>query len=90
MIKYYKNGFTIFKTDTDKNEIISVTNHPENKGIVYSFGAAMIAQSMADSLSSQVGILRPGGVMTSETTEEDYLLNRDDILEHFASASINI
>lgn len=90
MIKYYKNGFTIFKTDTDKNEIISVTNHPENKGMVYSFGTENIAQSMMDSFTSQVGILRPGGAMTTETTEEEFLLNRDEVLEHFASAGVNI
>ena len=45
---------------------------------------------MMDSFTSQVGILRPGGAMTTETTEEEFLLNRDEVLEHFASAGVNI
>lgn len=43
MIKYYKNGFSIYKVDLENNEVTTATNHPYNKGIVYSFGMAEIA-----------------------------------------------
>jgi hypothetical protein len=90
MIKYYKNGFTIFKIDMEKNEVISVTNHPENKGIVYSFGSETMAESMNDSFSGQLGVLRPGGVVTTEVTGEEYLLARDEVVEHLTSAGVNL
>lgn len=89
MIKYYKNGFSIFKVDLEKNEVTTVTNHPENKGVVYSFGSENIAQSMHDSFTAQLGVLRPGGAMTIEVTGEEYILNRREVFEYFASASIN-
>lgn len=88
MVKYYKNMFTIFKVDTDKNQIVSLTNHPENKGIVYSFGAEMAAQSMMDSLNTQLGVVKPGGWMTVETDETEYNAYKNEVKEHFISGSI--
>lgn len=89
MVKYYKNTYTILKVDTDKNEIVSVTNHPENKGIVYSFGTEMIAQSMMDSLNAQLGILKPGGWMTVEVSELDFIEYKEQVKEYFISGSVN-
>lgn len=90
MVKYYKNGFSIYKVDLENNEVTTVTNHPFNKGIVYSFGMDEIAKSMDDSFTTQVGVLRPGGVMTTEATGEEYLLYKQEVFQHFASASINL
>lgn len=89
MIKYYKNTYTILKIDTDKNEVISVTNHPENKGIVYSFGTEMIAQSMIDSMSSQLGIVKPGGWVTVETDEAQFNQYKEEVRDYFISGSID-
>lgn len=89
MIKYYRNGNTILKVDLDKNEIISVTNHPENKGIVYSFGTEGIAESMNNSLSSQVGILRPGGNVTVEVDELQFVEYKDEVRKYFVSGGVN-
>lgn len=88
MIKYFRSAFTIFKIDTDKNEVISVTNHPDNKGIVYSFGTEMIAQSMLDSLNSQVGILKPGGYMTVEVNENEFNTSKSEVKGYFISGSV--
>ena len=88
MANYYKSGFTIFKIDLEKNEIVNVTNHPENKGIVYSFGTDGIAKSMDDSMKSQLGIVRPGGWVTVETDENQFLEYKQQIREYFTSGSI--
>lgn len=90
MIKYYKNGFSIYKVDLENNEVTTATNHPYNKGIVYSFGMAEIARSMEDSFQTQLGIVRPGGVVTVESTAEEYVLYKQEIFQHFTSASISI
>lgn len=90
MIKYYKNGMSIYKLDLDTNEVTTITNHPFNKGIVYSFGMPEIAKSMDDSFSSQIGILRPGGLVTLETTDEEYNLYKQEVFNYFSSASISI
>ena len=89
MIKYFKSAFTIFKIDTDKNEVLSVTNHPDNKGVVYSFGTEMIAQSMLDSLNSQVGILKPGGYMTVEVDENEFNTSKSEVKGYFISGSVD-
>jgi hypothetical protein len=89
MIKYFKNTFTIFKVDVDRNEVTSVTNHPENKGIVYSFGTEMIAQSMLDSMNSQLGIVRPGGWVTVETDENQFNQYKQEVREYFISGSVD-
>jgi hypothetical protein len=89
MIKYYKNQFTILKIDIDKNEIISITNHPENKGIVYSFGTEKIAESMNGSLTSQLGIVKPGGWVTVETDEAEFNEYKNEVKTHFVSGSID-
>lgn len=88
MIKYFRSAFTIFKIDTDKNEVLSVTNHPDNKGVVYSFGTEMIAQSMLDSLNSQVGILKPGGYMTVEVDENEFNTSKSEVKGYFISGSV--
>lgn len=89
MIKYYRNGLTVFKIDLDKNEIVSVTNHPENKGVVYSFGTPGIAKSMNDSLTSQLGIIRPGGNVTVEVDENQFITSKSEVKEYFVSGSID-
>lgn len=90
MVKYYKNGFSIYKVDLENNEVTTVTNHPFNKGIVYSFAMDEIARSMEDSFQTQLGIVRPGGVVTVEATAEEYVLYKQEVFQNFASASINI
>lgn len=89
MIKYFRSQITYFKIDTDKNEIISITNHPENKGIVYSFGTEMIAQSMLDSLNTQLGVLKPGGWMTVEIQENEFLQAKAEAKAAYISGSID-
>lgn len=89
MVKYFRNGFSVLKVDTDKNEVTNVTDHPTNKGIVYSFGMEMIAESMIDSLNSQIGILRPGGVMTVEVDENEYNTAKAEVKNYFISGSVN-
>lgn len=88
MVKYFRNGFSVLKVDTDKNEVTNVTDHPTNKGIVYSFGMEMIAESMLDSLNSQIGVLRPGGYMTVEVDEAEFNNAKLEVKEHFVSGSI--
>lgn len=90
MIKYYKNGFSIYKIDLENNEVTTVTNHPFNRGIVYSFGMDEIAKSMDDSFQTQLDVVRPGGVVTTESTAEEYVLAKQAVFETFTSASINI
>ncbi len=90
MVKYYKNGFSIYKVDLENNEVTTVTNHPFNKGIVYSFGMDEIARSMDESFQSQLNIVRPGGAISVESTGEEYLLYKQEVFQHFTSASINI
>lgn len=90
MIKYYKNGFSYYKLDLEKNEVTTVTNHPFNRGIVYSFGLDEIARSMDDSFQTQLGVIRPGAIVTSESTAEEYILAKQYVFESFASASINV
>jgi len=88
MIKYFKNVYSIYKIDTDKNEIITITNHPENKAIVYTMRTEMGAQSMLDSLTAQLGVIKPGGWVTVETDEAQYEEWKNEIRDSFISGSI--
>lgn len=45
---------------------------------------------MEDSFQTQLGIVRPGGVVTVESTAEEYVLYKQEIFQHFTSASISI